>query len=154
MLPLTDADPDNPALEVADYLFGGAPLASRLSNRVRGKEGLSYGVGSQYSADSQDKSARFVMFAICNPENMPKVDAAILDELKKFVKDGVDQKELDEAKNAYLKAQQQRRSSDAQLASLLQDGLHVGRTFAYHAEQEKKIEALTAEQVTEAFRKH
>jgi zinc protease len=154
MLPLTDADPDNPALEVANYLFGGAPLASRLSNRVRGKEGLSYGVGSQYGADSQDKAARFVMFAICNPENMPKVDAAVLDELNKFLKDGVDKKELDEAKKAYLEGQKQRRASDPQLARLLQDGLFVGRTFAYHADQEKKIEALTAEQVTEAFRKH
>jgi zinc protease len=154
MLPLTDADPDNPALEVANYLFGGAPLASRLSNRVRGKEGLSYGVGSQYGADSQDKSARFVMFAICNPTNMDKVDAAVLDELNKFAKDGADKKEVDEAKKAYLEALKQRRSSDAQLASLLQDGLFVGRTFAYHADQEKKIEALTPEQVAEAFRKH
>src|SRR5262249_49013283 len=154
MLALTDTDADNPALEVGNYLFGGAPLASRLSNRVRGKEGLSYGVASQYAADSQDKSARFIMFAICNPGNMEKVDAAISDELNKLLKGGVEKQDLDEAKKAYLEALKQRRSSDAQLTSLLQDGLHVGRTFAYYAEQEKKIEALTAEQVAEAFRKH
>jgi zinc protease len=36
----------------------------------------------------------------------------------------------------------------------LQDALHVGRTFQYYADLEKKIEALTPEQVSAAFKKH
>ena len=68
MLALKDTDPDNAALEVGNYLFGGGPLSSRLGDRVRQKEGLSYGVGSMFGADAQDKSARFMMFAICNPD--------------------------------------------------------------------------------------
>ena len=36
-----------------NFLFGGGSLSSRLGNRVRQKEGLSYGVGSQYSAEGQ-----------------------------------------------------------------------------------------------------
>ncbi|HEV3439644.1 MAG TPA: insulinase family protein, partial [Gemmata sp.] len=40
--PLTDSSPDYAALQVGNYLLGAAPLASRLSNRVRGEEGLSY----------------------------------------------------------------------------------------------------------------
>src|SRR5262249_2414384 len=43
---LRDDDPDYPALRVASYLFGEGSLSSRLANQVRGKKGLSYGVGS------------------------------------------------------------------------------------------------------------
>src|SRR5262249_48219390 len=66
MIAMTDTDPDYAALEIGNFLFGGGTLSSRLGNRVRQQEGLSYGVRSQFTADSRDKSARFVMFAICN----------------------------------------------------------------------------------------
>jgi zinc protease len=154
MLSMTDTDPDYPALEIGNYLFGAAPLASRLSIRIRGKEGLSYGVGSQYRADSQDKSAMFMMFAICNPKNMDKVNASVHDEVGKLLKDGIEAKELAEAKKAYLEGMKQSRASDPQLANALQHGLHVGRALDYYADLEKKIDALTPEQVTAAFRKH
>src|SRR5262249_49773801 len=72
-LAMKDSDADYPALKVADFLFGSAPLASRLSNRVRGKEGLSYGAGTQCSADARDERGAFVIFAICNPANIDKV---------------------------------------------------------------------------------
>jgi zinc protease len=37
---------------------------------------------------------------------------------------------------------------------LLSSGLHAGRTFAYYADLEKKIAALTPAQVSETFRKY
>ncbi len=46
MLPVKDTDPDHPALLIGNYLLGGGPLSSRLANRVRQSEGLSYAVGS------------------------------------------------------------------------------------------------------------
>jgi zinc protease len=153
VLPLKDTDAENAPLEVANFLFGGGALSSRLGNRVRQKEGLSYGVGSRFNADSLDPSGRFMIFAICNPDNVEKVDKAILDELNKLRTEGVTATELDEAKKAYLETLKQQRSTDAQLAGLLQSELHAGRTLAYYADLEKKIGALTAEEVTEAFRK-
>jgi zinc protease len=38
--PMTDTDPEYPAMQVGNFLLGGAALASRLSNRVRGDKGL------------------------------------------------------------------------------------------------------------------
>jgi zinc protease len=154
MLPMTDTDPDYPALEVADFIFGSSPLSSRLANRVRQKEGLSYGVRSQFAADSQDKAGVFMMMAICNPKNIAKVNKAIAEELDRFLKDGVDEKELGEAKTAYLKRVKGQRSTDSGLAGLLSEELYLGRTMSYDAEQEKKIAALTPETVTTAIRKH
>jgi zinc protease len=94
------------------------------------------------------------MFAICNPANIDKVDAASKEELAKMLKDGVTDKEVAEAKKAYLKMLKTNRSGDGPLANQLASGLHNGRTFAYYADLEKKIDELTPEQVSAAFRKH
>jgi zinc protease len=149
-----DNHPDYAALEMANFVFGGGSLSSRLGNRVRQKEGLSYGVGSQYAASVEDKAARFMMNAICNPENIDKVDAAIKDELEKMLKEGVAEKELAEAKKAYLATQQNRRGTDTALANQLRQDLRTGRTFEFQGKLEKQIEALTPEAVNAAFRKH
>jgi zinc protease len=154
MLARTDAEPDHAALEVGDYLFGGGPLTSRLANRIRQKEGLSYGVGSRYSADAVDRSAQFMMFAICNPANMPKVEKGIAEELERVRKDGVEEKELGEAKAAYLKALAVARSNDEGVLALLSEDLLAGRTTAYYAGLEKKVAALTVAEVNEALRKY
>lgn len=151
---LRDDDPDYPALVLANYIVGGGALSSRLGDRVRQKEGLSYGVGSMFASDSFDPRALFIIFAICNPENLPKVDAAIREELARFVKEGVTEEELTKAKQGYLQAQKVRRTQDQALVALLGDTTHRGRTMEYYADLEKRINALTAEQVVAAFRKH
>jgi zinc protease len=152
-LVLEDTDPDYAALLLGNYLFGGAPLASRLSMRIRGKEGLSYAVGSQFSADALDRVGRFAVFAITNPKNIDKVNQAVAEELKKMSAHGVSSGELDEGRKAYLQQLKVLRSTDSQLADLLLSELHFGRTFAYYADLEEKIGALTAARVNEAFRK-
>jgi zinc protease len=151
---MTDTDPDYPALQVADFVFGSSPLSSRLSDRVRQKEGLSYSVGSGFSAGSQDRFAVVYFNAICNPLNIDKVDRAIAEELQRWLKDGIEAKELEEGKEAYLEQLRVERADDSSLASSLVSTLHLGRTFAFHAEQDRKIAALTVEQVNAAIRKH
>ncbi len=151
MLPITDADPAYPALSVGNYMLGAAPLASRLSNRVRGKDGLSYGVGSMLRASPFDKAGNFMVFAITNPKNMDKVDTAVAQEVTKFVGEGVSASELEEAKKAYLQAEKGQRANDRALAGMLAGTLYAGRTFEYYAEQEKKIEALQPSDVKKAF---
>ena len=49
-LTLRDDDPDYPALVLGNYMLGGGFLNSRLAVRIRQKDGLSYGVGSQFQA--------------------------------------------------------------------------------------------------------
>jgi zinc protease len=151
--PMTDADPDYPALELGNYLLGEAPLASRLSVRVRGEKGLSYGIGSAVQAHPIDKAASFNVFAMTNPGNMGKVDTLVAEEVAKFLKDGVSLEELDGGKKAYLDAQKVERSDDANLAAELANHLWVGRTYQFVAEQEKRIEALSPADVSKAFGK-
>src|SRR5262249_10852277 len=87
------------------------------------------------------------------PANMEKVDRATREELLKLRKEGVADAELDAAKKAYLARLKAGRASDDQLMKLLQDGLYANRTFAYWADLEKKLAALTSAEETEASRR-
>jgi zinc protease len=153
-LAIKDTEPEHSAMEVANFILGGAPLSSRISNRVRGKEGLSYGAGTAYVADALDPSGMYLCFAICNPVNMEKVDRAIAEETEKILKDGVTAEELEQAKTAYVKQLKNQRATDSQLATMIGNALSVGRTFAYHADHERRIAALTLDEVNSALRKH
>ena len=48
--------PDYPALMIGNYIFGGSGMKSRLGDRIRQREGLSYGVGSNFSASVRTRS--------------------------------------------------------------------------------------------------
>ena len=154
LFPLRDDDPDYPALVMADFIFGGGALSSRLGNRVRQQEGLSYSVGSFINVSPFDRRAGLSIMAICNPTNIGKVETAIREEFDRLLKDGVTQEELDQAKQGYLQSQKVRRTTDGALAGLLSECSHTGRTMLYYADLEKRINALTPETVLAAARKH
>ena len=139
---------------MGNYIFGSGALSSRLGDRIRQKEGLSYGVSSGLSVSSLDKRAILSITAISNPQNVGRVDKAVKEELDRLLRDGVKQEELDKARQGYLEAQKVGRASDVALAGQLSNLRHLGRTMAYEAELEKKIQALTPEQVVAALRAH
>jgi zinc protease len=151
--PLTDADPEYPALLLGNYLLGEAQLSNRLIDRVRREQGLSYSIGSEFLVDSQDKAAAIVVVGITNPANMRKVDALVAEEVKRFLKDGVTADELSAGKKARLDERKVSRASDGNLIATLAHGLFVGRTFAYDADLDRRIEALTPADIRQAFAK-
>ncbi|MCF2493465.1 M16 family metallopeptidase [Dyadobacter chenhuakuii] len=153
-MPLQDTDPDYPALVIGNYLLGGGFLNSRLATRIRQKDGLSYGVGSQFSASSLDKSGTFMSYAIYAPQNAEKLEAAFKEEIEKAMKEGFTAEELKAAKSGYLQSRQVGRSQDASLTNTLANNLYLNRTMQWDADFEKKIEALTPEQIKSAFNKH
>jgi zinc protease len=153
-LNVRDDDPDYPALVLGNYMLGGGFLNSRLASRIRQKEGLSYGVGSQFQASALDKSGSFTAFAIYAPENAVKLEAAFREEIARAVKDGFEAKELDEARSGWLQSRQVSRAQDAGLARLLAQDLFLSRTLAWDADLEKKVEALTPADVVSALRRH
>jgi len=154
VFPLKDDDPDYPALVMANFILGGNSLSSRLGDRIRQQEGLSYGVNSSFSAAAFDPRANFTVTAISNPQNIPKVAQTAREEMERFSRDGVSEAELVRAKAGYLQQLKVMRTNDATLAAMLQTLLFNHRTFAYYSELENKIQSLTPEQVSEAFRQH
>lgn len=152
-LSLADNDPDFAALVMGNYILGGGFLNSRLAVRIRQKEGLSYGVGSFLQAGQTDKSGNFGSYAIFNPTNLEKLEAAYKDELAIFLKDGINEKELKDAAGGYLQSRNVSRSQDKELVSRLSNYLYWGRTLSWDADLEKKIAALTVADINAAMRK-
>ena len=152
--PLSDSDPEYPALMIGNFIFGGSTLASRLGDRIRQKDGLSYGASSSFSASARDPVASLTMTVSTNPDNIEKVTAAAMEELQRFLKEGPTDKELADAKQAFLESQKVGRTGDAAIAGQIVSNMDLNRTFAYSAAQEKAIQALTPGDVAYAFRKH
>lgn len=153
-LNLRDDDPDYPALILGNYMLGGGFLNSRLATRIRQKEGISYGVGSQLYASAQDKTGGFMVYAIYAPENRDKLEVAYKEEIEKVLKDGFTEQEIKDAKTGYLQSRKVSRSQDNSLCASLNSMLNIGRTMSFTEDFEKKLNELTPEQITSAMKKH
>jgi zinc protease len=153
-LQMRDTDPDYPAMVMANYMFGGSGLTARLPDRVRNREGLSYSVGSSFSAPAVGDAAVFSASAIANPANTPKVEASFLDELTRTLKDGFTPAELASAKKAIRDDRVGGRSSDRGALGLISAREQYGRTLAWDEQLDAKLAALTLDQINAAFRRH
>ena len=153
LLPMTDDHADYAALRIAAHVLGASGFDSRLLTRLRQKEGVSYGAGAWLNASSFEPRAQIDIYAIFAPENRARVEAALNDELARFVRDGLTQTELDTAKRA-MKAQADTwRSEDGAVAGAIAGHLERGRQFKWNAELDARGEALTLEQVNAAIKR-
>lgn len=150
---LKDNNPDYAALMMGNYMFGGGFLNSRLAERIRQKEGISYGVGSWVSADDLDKNGSFGSYAIYNPENADKLIACYKEELQKMLDAGFTQDELNDARKGLLQQRKLSRAQDNGLAYRLSRNLYIGRTMQFSKEVDDNITALSLEQVNAAMKK-
>lgn len=151
---MRDDNPDYPALLLGNYMLGGGFLNSRLAVRIRQKEGLSYGVGSQLSANSLDPVGSFFAYAIYAPENVEKLEAAFKDEIQKVITDGFTSEEIAAAKSGWSQGRTVSRSQDGGLAGSLNNYLFINRNFAWDEAFEKKVLDLTPEQLNASVKKH
>ena len=136
-LALRDDDPDYPALVMGNFMFGGGFLNSRLAVRIRQKEGLSYGVGSQVQASPLDQSGSFVTFAIFAPQNVAKVETG-------FKENWSGRRDGSRRKRSRRHARECCRTvrSTARGSSPLGRAVnraYVGRTMAFEADFEKRL---------------
>lgn len=146
-------DPEWEAMFIANDILGGGSLSSRLGERVREQEGLSYGIGSQFMAKALDRSAVFMTYAITNPANRDKVVSTIDEVYQQILKDGITEAELESSKTSFLKGVEESLSDDSQLMATLHQYLETNRDEAFLARRMGKIEKLTVAEVQAALAK-
>jgi zinc protease len=153
-LELRDDDPDYAPLLLADYVFGGGSgLANRLIERLRQKDGISYGAGSSLLVGSRDRAAAYQLGAIVAPQNALRAEQAVREELDRLAKDGLGAKEIEDARNGLLQERLLNRSQDGTLASAWVNNLDLGRTFGFSKAIEERLRTLTADDVNAALRR-
>lgn len=151
---MRDDHPDYPALVLGNYMLGGGFLNSRLATRIRHKEGLSYGVGSQLNTQALDPVTSFFAFAIYAPENVEKLESAFKEEIQKVLTEGFTAEEIATAKSGWSQSRTVTRSQDGSLAGALNNYLFLKRDLNWDKNLEDKVLALTAEQINAAMKKH
>ena len=153
--PLRDDDPDAPALLLANDIFGGgAGLSNRVVERLRQRDGLSYGAGTGLSLGSRSRLSSWTVGAIMAPQNVAKAELALREEIERARRDGFTAKELEDAKRGSLQERATNRAQDGIVAGAWAANLDLGRTFAFSKQFEDRMRAVTLEQLNAAFRKY
>jgi len=88
------------------------------------------------------------------PENRERLVEVLFEELDDAVENGFDAEEVARGRRGYLQQLELARSDDGQLMSMLNRFLYLDRDMFYQAAFERAVEELSAEDVTEAVRRH
>jgi zinc protease len=152
---LKESDPDYVALEIAnEMLGGGAFISSRVANRLRENEGMSYGAGTFVSASYQYPVCSWGVYAIFNPMYKNRLDSAFKDEVNKALQGGFTADELKKAVTAWLGQRKTLLGVERYLVAHQADYLEKGKDLSFDADFEDRAKALTVEQVNGALRKY
>ena len=145
-------DDDAAALVVADWILGGGTgLSNRLVDRLRQKEGLSYGVGSHVKLPQFGNRSTWMMSAIVAPQNLLKAEACAKEEIARALKDGFTETEVKEAVKGILDSRAVSRAQDDYLAQSWLQFMEAGKTFAFSKAFEDQIRSVTVESVNAAL---
>lgn len=88
-------------LFVANHIFGGSGLGSRLSQEIREKRGLTYGIYSYMTLD--DKSQLLMIGFAATKDNFNEANNILREKINEFSKNGIAQDDLQKSKD-YLTA--------------------------------------------------
>ena len=144
--------PDFYAARVMNYILGGGGFSSRIMDNLREEKGL------VYSAYSYFASGRFaghwrLMLQTKNKSANEAIKEAI-GEVKRIQAKGVDDKELQDAKDFITGNFATRFGSSSRIANYILAVELLGFSPGYADEYLKKIRAVTKEQIQAAARKH
>lgn len=149
-------DEDYAALQMAGTIFGGGFLNSRIANRLRQQDGVSYGAGGGVGVDGNkdDKNSSAYIYAIYAPENAEKVQLGFKEEIARFIKDGITEEELKSAVNGWVQGQNVSRAKDNELSSVINNNLYYERDINFQKNIESQILNLTVEDVNKVIKKY
>jgi zinc protease len=144
---LQDTDRDYVLATLANYILGGSGLDSRVMERLRQKDGLSYGGGTSLTVSGQSTASLWQVFAIAAPENLQRSEKAVMEEMQRFTASGLTPEELSKAKTGIVQSKRVSWSDDGRLAQTLVTQLELKRDMHFSAELEQRMAAATLAQV-------
>ena len=147
--------PDYPAVIMANELLGGgAFLSSRIAQRLRENEGMSYGAGSFINVEYKYNTGNWGVYAMFNPLYKGRIDSALNQEVDKAIKGGFTQEELSKSVGSWLEQNKTTLGSNENLAAIIRTFLQNDRNLSQFNEFENKVKSLNLEQVNAALRKY
>ncbi len=154
-LNISRKNPDYPAVIMANELLGGgAFLSSRIPQRLRENEGMSYGAGTFMNVQYKYNTGNWGIYAFFNPIYKGRLDSALHQEVDKAIKGGFTKDELTKSVASWQEQNKTSLGDNNTVAGLLRAYLQNDRDLNQYTEFETKIKALSVEAVNAALRKY
>ncbi|RLK35812.1 M16 family metallopeptidase [Cupriavidus plantarum] len=145
-------DPDYFALLVGNYVLGGGGFSSRLTDEVREKRGLTYGVDSYFAPSKQP--GPFGITLQTKKENTNEALNLVRQVVARFVAEGPTDAELRAAKDNLVNGFPLRIDSNRKLLTNVANIGWYGLPLDYLDTWTAQIAKVTREQVRTAFQRH
>lgn len=137
-----------------ELLGGGAFLSSRIPQRLRENEGMSYGAGTFINSNYRFDVTNWGLYAAFNPLYKGRLDSAMRQEIDKALTGGFTKDELEKSKNAWLEGNRTSLGMNDFLARQIRWYIRDGRDLTEFTDFETKVKGLTLESVNAALRKY
>ncbi len=147
--------PDYSALLLGTRLLAGQGEAhgSRLADRLRQQEAISYAVSAKLHVPPWGDRARLSLQASAAPAQLARLESAMREEIQALLQTGPSPAELERVRRQLLADLRQQRSQDAVLAADLLAHFDTQRNFlSEQGAEEARLLQATPEQVLQALR--
>ncbi|WP_370523274.1 M16 family metallopeptidase [Helicobacter winghamensis] len=139
-------------IKVASFVLGGSGFGSRMMEEVRVKRGLAYSAVMRLSATNRQAYALgYLQTSLKNEKEAQKIVSEVVSE---FVKNGITQVELDEAKRYLLGSEPLRNETLSQRLSVAYTNYYDGLPLDFNAQVLKEISALKLSDVNAYIKAH
>lgn len=144
-------DPDYFPLYLGNHILGGSGLVSRLNEAVREQRGLSYSVYSSFTP--MEREGPYLFSLQTRNDQTDEALAVMRETLREFVEEGPDQDELDAAVKNITGGFPLRIENNSKILGYIVMIGFYDLPLDYLATFNDRVEAVTLEQIRDAFRR-
>lgn len=154
-LSISQQNSDYPALYMVNELLGGgAFLSSRIPQRLREAEGMSYGAGSYLEAEWDENVGGFGTYAFFNPTFKDKLNTALLEEMTKASQGTFTDTELADSKKSLVQQRKLSLGENNYLTSMFNRYMENKRDLKDYDRFSDKIQSISLADVNAAAKKY
>lgn len=151
-LEVANLQKESALLKVASFVLGGSGFGSRMLEEVRVKRGLAYSAVMRLSATHTQAWAQgYLQTSLKNEKEAQKLVQEVVDE---FVKNGITEKELQEAKHYLLGSEPLRNETLSQRLGTAFHNYYNGLPLDFNEKVLEEISKLTLKEVNHYIKAH
>lgn len=149
---MAEGDPEFYKARVAMFILGSSGFGSRLMEEIRVKRGLAY---SAYSRLSVAKTATYFSgYLQTKLESQDEAKKTVIEVIDTFVRDGVTQSELDQARKFLLGSEPLRVETLSQRLGRTFSEYYSGKPLGSSVQELEMIRNLTLDEVNDFIKRH
>jgi zinc protease len=141
------------ALDLLSEILGGG-VRSRLYQELVVKTGIASSAGAYFQSDGLDDTSFTVYGSPRGGNDLGTVEKAVVTEVARIAKEGVTERELDKAKNRFVKSMIFARDNQSGMARIYGSTLATGGKVSDVADWPDRIRAVTPDQVKAVAQKY